>query len=227
MNLITPMAQQVMATLEVARIAVTADKGYASVTDIAAAVQTGVEPHIAGTDNDICIPATDGEHSPITAHHNGRCVYIAERNSALCPMGKVLYPGFYKASKGEAVLYNTEACKHCTCRCTTGERGFRYQVKMAQADFTLAYNDQDLVVRQVRIKPQSAIYAQRKSIVEHPFGTMKRAMDGSYCLLRGKTKVSGEFSLLLLAYNIKRAINILGSASLRTMMMAYTPCQAL
>lgn len=49
---------------------------------------------------------------------------------------------------------------------------------------------------------------KRKSMVEHPFGTMKRAMNAGYTLLKGKRKVKGEFGLMALAYNMKRVINI-------------------
>jgi hypothetical protein len=50
----------------------------------------------------------------------------------------------------------------------------------------------------------------RKSIVEHPFGTIKRWMDQGYFLTRGLEKVRGEMSLTILVYNLKRVINILG-----------------
>lgn len=46
--------------------------------------------------------------------------------------------------------------------------------------------------------------------MEHPFGTIKRWRDQGYFLMRGKQKVSAEASLTVLAYNITRAINILG-----------------
>ncbi|MDR0376970.1 MAG: transposase [Spirochaetaceae bacterium] len=57
---------------------------------------------------------------------------------------------------------------------------------------------------------------RRKSIVEHPFGTIKRGMDAGYCLTRGlrNVNVTGEFSLTFLAYNLKRVINILGCQGL-------------
>jgi hypothetical protein len=55
---------------------------------------------------------------------------------------------------------------------------------------------------------------ERKSIVEHPFGTIKRAMEAGYCLTKGKGNVSGEFALTFLAYNMKRVINILGVGNL-------------
>ncbi|MDR0721901.1 MAG: transposase [Treponema sp.] len=64
---------------------------------------------------------------------------------------------------------------------------------------------------------------QRKSIVEHPFRTIKRSMDAGYCLTRGLRKVAGEFSLTFLAYNIKRTINILGCKKLVECMTGSTP----
>ena len=54
----------------------------------------------------------------------------------------------------------------------------------------------------------------RKSLVEHPFGTMKRGMDQGYFLPRGLVKVRGETSLTILAYNLKRVMNIMGIEAL-------------
>lgn len=47
-------------------------------------------------------------------------------------------------------------------------------------------------------------YAQRKQTVEPVFGTIKHVMGFRQFLLRGIEKVSGEWSLLRLAYNFKR-----------------------
>ncbi len=60
------------------------------------------------------------------------------------------------------------------------------------------------------MKATPALGTRRKAIVEHPFGTMKRGMDQGYFLLRGLGKVRAEFSLTVLAYNLKRVINIVG-----------------
>jgi hypothetical protein len=61
-----------------------------------------------------------------------------------------------------------------------------------------------------RVEPHPDRMRQRKAIVEHPFGTLKRWMDQGYFLTRGKKKVSTEMSLTILAYNLKRVLNILG-----------------
>ena len=49
---------------------------------------------------------------------------------------------------------------------------------------------------------------QRKTLSEHPFGTIKYLMGQIPILLRGKTKVATEINLYVLGYNFKRLINI-------------------
>ena len=48
------------------------------------------------------------------------------------------------------------------------------------------------------------------STSEHCHGTMKRADNCDYFLLKGKKKVNGEMALYYTASNIRRAINIMG-----------------
>jgi hypothetical protein len=57
--------------------------------------------------------------------------------------------------------------------------------------------------------------AMRKRVVEHPFGTMKRAFNQGYLLLRGLRKVSGEVGFTMLVYNMRRVLNILGPDAVR------------
>jgi len=213
-NFITPVAESVMGLFETETIAAVADSGYASIQDITAAMNGGVEAHVAGTDFDICLPAKEGEETEVSGHHNGRCVYIPERNIVLCPMGNVLYPSAYDNANG-GIFSNTQACKRCACKCTKKANGiYRHHVHMAQEKFSKEYNEQNLAAKQVRVKPDKEIIRQRQSIVEHPFGTVKRAMDAGYCLTKGIKNVAGEFSLTFLAYNLKRAINLIGGAKL-------------
>ena len=54
------------------------------------------------------------------------------------------------------------------------------------------------------------IYKQRRCIVEHPFGTLKRNMNFTYLLLRNFKNVRGEISIAFFTYNLKRVIKILG-----------------
>jgi Transposase DDE domain len=63
---------------------------------------------------------------------------------------------------------------------------------------------------QQRVTDNPGKVKSRKSIVEHPFGTVKRWMDQGYFLTRGLEKVRGDMSLTVLAYNLKRVISIIG-----------------
>lgn len=64
--------------------------------------------------------------------------------------------------------------------------------------------------RQQRVLMNPEKVKLRKSIVEHPFGTIKRWMDHGYFLTRGLKNVRGEMSLTILVYKLKRVINIIG-----------------
>lgn len=62
-------------------------------------------------------------------------------------------------------------------------------------------------------------------------GTMKRTMASGYFLMKGLKKVGAEMSLTVLAYNIKRVVNILGVSKMIEA-VAYTtasvcPCIAI
>lgn len=61
-----------------------------------------------------------------------------------------------------------------------------------------------------RLKARPDILARRREIVEHPFGSIKQWMNQGVFLMRGLEKVRAEFSLTALAYNLRRALNILG-----------------
>ena len=61
-----------------------------------------------------------------------------------------------------------------------------------------------------RIADNEDIMPKRKQIVEHPFGTIKFWNDQYHFLVKGLEKVKAEFSLMSLAYNIKRVIKLIG-----------------
>jgi len=61
-----------------------------------------------------------------------------------------------------------------------------------------------------RLKARPEILNTRREIVEHPFGSIKQWMNQGAFLTRGLDKVRAEFSLTALAYNLRRALNILG-----------------
>lgn len=52
--------------------------------------------------------------------------------------------------------------------------------------------------------------SKRAAMLEHPFGTLKHRAGINHFLMRGLEKCGGEFSLMTLAYNFSRVLNILG-----------------
>ena len=65
-----------------------------------------------------------------------------------------------------------------------------------------------------RLAARPGMLATHRESVEHPFSTMKHWMGQGTCLMRGLEYVRGEFSLSALAYNLRRAINLLGIPTL-------------
>ena len=51
---------------------------------------------------------------------------------------------------------------------------------------------------------------QRQQTSEHPFGTIKHYDGAGYFLCKGKEKVTAEYALSCLGYDIRRAITICG-----------------
>ena len=65
-----------------------------------------------------------------------------------------------------------------------------------------------------RYHANAQLYRKRQEINEHIFGTIKRQWGYNHTNLTGLEKVNGEHSLIMLVYNIKRSINILGVTDL-------------
>jgi transposase len=132
--------------------------------------------------------------------------YDPERDAYRCPAGQWLDRFTQSRDKGQEVRYyaNAQACRGCPLRaqCTSSKKEGRRIARRVDEPWAEAM--------EVRVKARPELQQQRKCMVEHPFGTMKRAMDFGYFLLKGLQKVRGEFSLMALSYNLRRVINVLG-----------------
>ena len=162
----------------------------------------------------------------------GYFVRDPQRNIVYCPGGAQLRQSY--VTKKERIRYtNKQACRNCPDRdkCCRARKGFQ-EVEFNKDEFCKPNGNwlreegkevhfhRSEVKREKRkvvtlvIRPDKQKMAQRMCLSEHPFGTIKRSMNGSYFLLRGKQKVEGEFALLALAYNIRRAKNQFGTQKL-------------
>jgi hypothetical protein len=55
---------------------------------------------------------------------------------------------------------------------------------------------------------------RQRETVEHPFGTLKMRMGATHFLIKTLPKVASEMALSVLAYNLTRAMNIVGTRAL-------------
>lgn len=187
-----------------------ADKGYISATDIAKCITDGINANVCMDEKTLnfCIETEEECAKPI-AYNNGRIVYLKKRNICVCPMGEVLYPGSYRKKRHIARYYNTKACAKCTQKCTSA-RFAEGEVVMKKHEFSKKYDDGDLKLKQIDYVPDKQLLKRRKSLSEHPFGIVKRGMGADYLLLKRISGATAEMAFIYLAFNMKRAINILG-----------------
>lgn len=131
-----------------------------------------------------------------------------DRNSVTCPEGKILNKSAYLKKRKLTRFANRSGCRKCTNKCTKS----KYKQVDLKDGQEILYAKIRSVIKEVviTIKPDKEKIMERKCIVEHPFGTIKYWSGGSYLLLKGKIKATADLSLSFLAYNMKRAINIVG-----------------
>ena len=68
----------------------------------------------------------------------------------------------------------------------------------------------DDYVKKMATPQAKKIVKLRGSIVEHPFGTIKRTLGWDHFLVRSKEKVLGENALIMFTYNFRRLLNLIG-----------------
>jgi hypothetical protein len=64
---------------------------------------------------------------------------------------------------------------------------------------------------------------QRREKVEHPFGTMKARMGATHFLMKTLPRVAAEMAFHVLAYNMTRVMNIMGTNPLIAAIRAQSP----
>ena len=107
----------------------------------------------------------------------------------------------------ELRYYRAKGCQQCALKAKcTRNRGNRTITREADEHLMEA------MAARVRAHPEKL--RQRKGLVEHPFGTLKRWFGYTYFLVKGLENVRGEWTLMTLAYNLKRVLNLVGFAQL-------------
>jgi len=190
------MAEKAKEIFDKEEIDAAADKGYYQGEDLKKCEENKTTTYVT--------KQTQSNSTGDREFYGDKFKYNKKRDIYICPAGNELYRTKHKKEDPERVRYkNYEACQKCEykTRCTKSTKGREINRNKHQ-DFL------DKV--DARTKEYMEKYLQRQMIVEHPYGTIKRSMNAGYFLTRGLASVKAETALVMLAYNMKRAIKIIG-----------------
>jgi len=193
------MAKQAKTTLAVDELTVFADRGYYRSEELRDCEEANIETYLPK-------PQTSGNQA---RGQFGRDAfhYIAADDEYECPAGLRLVRHKSKQDKGRTLhCYWTSKCRMCAIKaqCTSG----------VHRNMTRWEHEAVLERAQTRLDRSPDAMRIRRSTVEHPFGTLKAWMGSTHFLTKTLDRVSTEMSLHVLAYNMKRMMNIIGTKSL-------------
>jgi transposase len=192
---LSSMAKQAQTELNAGSLTVLADAGYDNAAQCAACETSDIE---------VVVPAqTTVNPKGEQYFHKARFEYESEQDRYRCPAGEELTPRRIDHTH-QRVLYSSDACGGCALRaqCTSGSR--RWVQRLIHAEAAARAHQ--------RAHDNPLLMRKRSALVEHPFAGLKRIVPR--LLVRGLEKVSAEIALAVTAYNLKRAVNILGTHAL-------------
>jgi hypothetical protein len=141
-------------------------------------------------------------------------VYVAQSDVYRCPAGERAIHRFTTVEHDMNLrVYWPSACPRCHLKERCSPSDYR-RIRRWEHENTL-----EAMQRRLDRKPDAMTI--RRSTVEHVFGTLKHWMGPAHFLTRTLRRVGTEMSLQVLAYNLKRVMNILGVAEMmKAMKMA-------
>ena len=205
-NALSAIAIEAKENLGVETFTVLVDKGYHNGREIETCKNNNIITIVAHPDQ-----GKNNENGTQPEYLVSQFTYNKQENTYTCPQGQTLSTtgswhnktGRTEQSGYQFQKYRTPACKTCPVKdqCTSRKGG--REIDRSQYADAVEEN-------QKRYKANPQLYRKRQEINEHIFGTIKRKWGYNYTDLIGLEKVNGEHSLIMLVYNIKRSINILG-----------------
>jgi len=188
------------------QITVLADRGYFKGEEILRCSEDGIVPLVPK-------PQTSNNKAA-GLFDKSDFVYVQRDDEYVCPAGE---RAIHRLTRVEGGLmlhkYWSSACPRCPLKpkCTTGKNR-----RIARWE-----HESVLELMQLRLNQRPQAARERRQTVEHPFGTLKAWMGATHFLTRTLPKVRTEMSLHVLAYNMKRMISLVGTASLIKAMRGF------
>jgi hypothetical protein len=195
--------------------------GFGNLPSISRVIkQLNIDTKIAESAEDILeaeyliIPGV-GSFAPDANYNIDKFIYNSNEDTYTCPQQHTLTTNgsWYQKSKQRYIYfvkhYKTSACSDCPAlaRCTKNKKG-----RLLERSEYQPYIDQN----RENIEANSSIYKKRQSIVEHPYGTIKRQWGFYYITTKkGINRASADVGLMFVAYNLRRLMNIIGKDLLK------------
>ena len=189
------MAKQAKAVIGAEELAVVTDRGYYKSQEILECDQAGIS---------VALPR------PQTSNNQARGMfgrddfrYIEKDDEYVCPAGERLIWRMAREEHGLMLhRYWSSECAACDFKsqCTTAK-----ERRISRWEY-----EEVLEEVQARLDWDPELMRIRRSTVEHPFGTLKSWMGYTHFQMRTLKHVSTEMSLHVLAYNMKRVMQIVG-----------------
>ena len=187
------------------KLTVLADRGYFDGEEILHCTDAGITP---------LVPKPLTSNSRADGRFDKRdFIYVAKRDEYRCPAGERAIWRMTTVENGRRMhRYWPSACPRCPLksRCTPSD----YR-RIARWEHEQVLDDMQHRLDRI---PQAS--RMRRQTAEHPFGTLKAWMGSTHFLTKTLPKVRTEMSLHVLAYNLKRALNIFGTQLLVAFMRA-------
>jgi transposase len=200
-NALAEMALDAKSLLSLEKMNSLTDKGYTTGVHIATCTEHGITTY-----------SSPKAHS---SKNNGLYdMKIFEYNKSedyyKCPSGAIMQGNdvIYKKRNHRVRRYTTKKCEGCLLRskCTANKRGRIIERSIYQ---------EAIEENAKRVAQNPDYYKLRQQITEHQFGTLKRQWDFTYTLMRGKENVLSEVNIMMMVYNLRRLITILGIKTLK------------
>jgi hypothetical protein len=202
---LSSMAHQARDAIGMTKLTVFADRGYFKGEQILECEQAGIKTLVPK-------PQTSGNKAA-GLFDKADFRYIQAKDEYRCPAGERAIWRFTRVESGLTLhRYWSSACPRCAIKsqCTTGD--YR-RISRWQHEHVL-----DAMQRRLNRTPRASRI--RRQTAEHPFGTLKAWMGATHFLTKTIPHVSTETSLHVLAYNLKRAMQVVGIAPLMQAMRA-------
>ena len=126
----------------------------------------------------------------------------------ICPAGNEL--SIYENTSKNGMKYRKYKCSNCnSCK-------YKRACTSSVTERTIQRWEHEDILEMVRQNTldNNEIYKQRRCIVEHPFGTVKRSLGYNFFLRRQMENVDAEASSMFIAYNLKRLLSMFSTQEL-------------